>query len=211
MSKERPPIRILIADDHFVVRMGLLALINTQPDMIVVAEASTGKEAVELFRQHRPDIALMDLRMPEVNGIEAIALIRREFPDARLIVLSSYDGDEDIYRALQAGARAYLLKSMLRENVLETIRTVHAGLRRIPEEIATRLAERMNRDQLTAREMEVLRLIVDGKSNKEIAAALHVSEGTVKIHVNNILSKLGVSDRTQAAIFALQHGLIHLD
>lgn len=211
MSKERPPIRILIADDHFVVRMGLLALINTQPDMIVVAEASTGKEAVELFRQHRPDIALMDLRMPEVNGIEAIALIRREFPDARLIVLSSYDGDEDIYRALQAGARAYLLKSMLRENVLETIRAVHAGLRRIPEEIATRLAERMNRDQLTAREMEVLRLIVDGKSNKEIAAALHVSEGTVKIHVNNILSKLGVSDRTQAAIFALQHGLIHLD
>ncbi|MBX5479327.1 MAG: response regulator transcription factor [Pyrinomonas methylaliphatogenes] len=203
--------RILIADDHFVVRMGLLALINTQPDMSVVAEASTGKEAVELFRQHRPDIALMDLRMPEVNGIEAIALIRREFPDARLIVLSSYDGDEDIYRALQAGARAYLLKSMLRENVLETIRAVHAGLRRIPEEIATRLAERMNRDQLTAREMEVLRLIVDGKSNKEIAAALHVSEGTVKIHVNNILSKLGVSDRTQAAIFALQHGLIHLD
>ncbi|CDM65941.1 response regulator [Pyrinomonas methylaliphatogenes] len=211
MSKERQRIRILIADDHFVVRMGLLALINTQPDMSVVAEASTGKEAVELFRQHRPDIALMDLRMPEVNGIEAIALIRREFPDARLIVLSSYDGDEDIYRALQAGARAYLLKSMLRENVLETIRAVHAGLRRIPEEIATRLAERMNRDQLTAREMEVLRLIVDGKSNKEIAAALHVSEGTVKIHVNNILSKLGVSDRTQAAIFALQHGLIHLD
>lgn len=210
MSKDKP-IRILIADDHFVVRMGLAALINTQPDMTVVAEATDGQQAVELFRQHRPDIALLDLRMPEMNGIEAIAAIRSEFPDARLIVLSSYDGDEDIYRALQAGARGYLLKNMLREGVLETIRTVHAGLRRIPEEVAARLAERMSRDPLTAREMEVLELIVRGKSNKEIAHALKITEGTVKIHVNNILNKLGVTDRTQAAIFALKHGLVHLE
>lgn len=210
MSKDKP-IRILIADDHFVVRMGLAALINTQPDMTVVAEATDGRQAVELFRQHRPDIALLDLRMPEMNGIEAIAAIRSEFPDARLIVLSSYDGDEDIYRALQAGARGYLLKNMLREGVLETIRTVHAGLRRIPEEVAARLAERMSRDPLTAREMEVLELIVRGKSNKEIAHALKITEGTVKIHVNNILNKLGVTDRTQAAIFALKHGLVHLE
>ena len=210
MSKDKP-IRILIADDHFVVRMGLAALINTQPDMTVVAEATDGQQAVELFRQHRPDIALLDLRMPEMNGIEAIAAIRSEFPDARLIVLSSYDGDEDIYRALQAGARGSLLKNMLREGVLETIRTVHAGLRRIPEEVAARLAERMSRDPLTAREMEVLELIVRGKSNKEIAHALKITEGTVKIHVNNILNKLGVTDRTQAAIFALKHGLVHLE
>lgn len=210
MSKDKP-IRILIADDHFVVRMGLAALINTQPDMTVVAEATDGQQAVKLFRQHRPDIALLDLRMPEMNGIEAIVAIRSEFPDARLIVLSSYDGDEDIYRALQAGARGYLLKNMLREGVLETIRTVHAGLRRIPEEVAARLAERMSRDPLTAREMEVLELIVRGKSNKEIAHALKITEGTVKIHVNNILNKLGVTDRTQAAIFALKHGLVHLE
>ncbi|MER3428948.1 MAG: DNA-binding response regulator [Pyrinomonas sp.] len=210
MGKDKP-IRILVADDHFVVRMGLAALINTQPDMTVVAEATNGKEAVELFRRHRPDIALLDLRMPEMNGIEAIAAIRNEFPDARLVVLSSYDGDEDIYRALQAGARGYLLKNMLREGVLETIRTVHAGLRRIPEDIAARLAERMSRDPLTPREIEVLELIVRGKSNKEIAYALKITEGTVKIHVNNILNKLGVADRTQAAIFALKHGLVHLE
>jgi DNA-binding NarL/FixJ family response regulator len=210
MSKANP-IRVLIADDHFVVRMGLAAVINTQPDMVVVAEAINGKQAIEFFRQHRPDITLMDLRMPEMGGIEAITAIRKEFPESRFIVLTTYDGDEDIYRALQAGARSYLLKDMLRDTLVDAIRAVHAGQRRIPPEVANRLAERMDRSELTPRELEVLRLIVEGKSNKEIAAELSVAEGTVKIHINNILSKLGVSDRTQAATFALQRGIIHME
>ena len=210
MSKDKP-LRIMIADDHFVVRMGLAAVVNTQPDMTVVAEATTGKQAVDMYRQHRPDVVLMDVRMPEMDGIEAIAIIRKDYPDARFIVLTTYDGDEDIYRALQAGARAYLLKDMLRDELVEAIRAVCAGQRRIPAEVASRLAERMNRTELTARELEVLKLIAQGKSNKIIAADLSISEGTVKIHVNNILSKLGVSDRTHAATFALQRGIIHLD
>jgi two-component system NarL family response regulator len=209
MSKDNP-IRILIADDHFVVRMGLAAVINTQPDMVVVAEAVNGRQALESFRLHKPDITLMDLRMPEMDGIEAITAIRKEFADSRFIVLTTYDGDEDIYRALQAGARSYLLKDMLRDTLIDAIRAVHAGHRRIPTEVANRLAERMDRSELTPRELEVLRLIVEGKSNKEIAAGLSITEGTVKIHINNILSKLGVSDRTQAATFALQRGIIHL-
>jgi two-component system NarL family response regulator len=210
MSKDKP-IRIMIADDHFVVRMGLAAVINTQADMQVVAEASNGLQALELFRHHLPDVTLMDLRMPQMEGVEAITAIRLEFPKSRFIVLTTYDGDEDIYRALQAGARGYLLKDMLSDSLLDAIRTVHAGQRRIPPEVASRLAERMFRSELSAREMEVLRLIVKGKSNKQIGTDLGVAEGTVKIHINNILSKLGVSDRTQAATFALQHGIIHLD
>ena len=210
MSKDKP-IRILIADDHFVVRMGLAAVINTQADMQVVAEAANGLQAAELFRQHLPDVTLMDLRMPQMQGVEAITAIRSEFPKARFIVLTTYDGDEDIYRALQAGARGYLLKDMVGDSLLDAIRAVHAGQRRIPPEVANRLAERMFRSELSAREMEVLRLIVKGKSNKEIASELGVAEGTVKIHINNLLSKLGVSDRTQATTFALQHGIIHLD
>lgn len=210
MSKEKP-LRIMIADDHFVVRMGLAAVVNTQLDMSVIAEATTGKQAIEVYRQHRPDVVLMDVRMPEMNGIDAIVAIRKDYPDARFIVLTTYDGDEDIYRALQAGARAYLLKDMLRDELVETIRAVYAGQRRIPAEVANRLAERMNRTELTARELEVLKLIAQGKSNKIIAADLSISEGTVKIHVNNILSKLGVSDRTHAATFGLQRGIIHLD
>ncbi|HEX8186230.1 MAG TPA: response regulator transcription factor [Blastocatellia bacterium] len=210
MSKDNP-IRVLIVDDHFVVRMGLAALIGTQADMVVIAEAVNGRQAVESFRQHKPDITLMDLRMPEANGVEAIIEIRKQYPEARIIILTTYDGDEDIYRALQAGARGYLLKDMLRDGLLEAIRAVHAGQRRVPAEVASRLAERMNRTDLTAREMEVLRLIVKGRSNKEIAAELGVAEGTVKIHINNILSKLGVSDRTQAATFALHRGIVHLD
>ncbi len=210
MSKEKP-LRIMIADDHFVVRMGLAAVVNTQPDMSVIAEATTGKQAVEMYRAHRPDVVLMDVRMPEMNGIDAIAAIRKDYADARFIVLTTYDGDEDIYRALHAGARAYLLKDMLRDELVETIRAVYAGQRRIPAEVANRLAERMNRTELTARELEVLKLIAQGKSNKIIASDLSISEGTVKIHVNNILSKLGVSDRTHAATFALQRGIIHLE
>ena len=201
----------MIADDHFVVRMGLTAVVNTQPDMTVIAEATNGKQAVEMYAQHRPDVVLMDVRMPEMDGIEAITAIRKGYPEARFIVLTTYDGDEDIYRALQAGARAYLLKDMLRDELVEAIRAVYAGQRRIPAEVANRLAERMNRTQLTARELEVLKHIAQGKSNKIIAADLSISEGTVKIHVNNILSKLGVSDRTHAATFALQRGIIHLD
>ncbi len=201
----------MITDDHFVVRMGLAAVINTQSDMQVVAEASNGLQALELFRLHLPDVTLMDLRMPQMEGVEAITAIRKEFPNSRFIVLTTYDGDEDIYRALQAGARGYLLKDMLGDSLLDAIRTVHAGGRRIPPEVANRLADRMFRSELSAREMEVLRLIVKGKSNKEIATDLGVAEGTVKIHINNILSKLGVSARTQAATFALQHGIIHLD
>jgi two-component system NarL family response regulator len=179
--------------------------------MTVVAEAANGRQALEFFRQHRPDVTLMDLRMPEMDGIEAITAIRKEFPDSRFIVLTTFDGDEDIYRALQAGARSYLLKDMLQDGLIEAIRAVHAGQRRIPAQVANRLAERMDRTELTSRELEVLRLIVEGKSNKEIAAQLSIAEGTVKIHINNILSKLGVTDRTQAATFALKRGIIHLD
>ncbi|HWP44022.1 MAG TPA: response regulator transcription factor [Blastocatellia bacterium] len=210
MSKENP-IRVLIADDHFVVRVGLGTLINTEPDMLVVAEAVNGKQAVEAFRASQPDVALMDLRMPEMTGVEAILAIREEFPESRIIVLTTYDGDEDIYRALQAGARGYILKDMAGEELVEAIRAVHAGQRRIPPAVAARLAERMPRSELTPRELEVLKLIVKGKSNKEIAAELFVTEGTVKIHVNNLLSKLGVSDRTQAVTAALQRGIVHLD
>jgi DNA-binding NarL/FixJ family response regulator len=210
MSKDKP-LRIMIADDHFVVRMGLAAVVNTQPDMTVIAEATTGKQAVETYARHRPDVVLMDVRMPEMDGIEAITAIRKDYPEARFIVLTTYDGDEDIYRALQAGARAYLLKDMLRDELVEAIRAVYAGQRRIPAEVASRLAERMSRTELTARELEVLKHIAQGKSNKIIAADLSISEGTVKIHVNNILSKLGVSDRTHAATFALQRGIIHLE
>src|SRR5882672_2943302 len=204
-------IRILVADDNFLVRLGLGAVLNAQSGMTVVAEAGNGRQAVELFRQHTPDIVLMDLRMPLMTGVEATKAIRSEDPGARIIVLTTYDGDEDIYRALQAGARAYLLKDVLREDLLAAIRAVHAGQRHIPPAVAARLAERLPLSDLTARELEVLKLIVKGMSNSEIGAALTISTGTVKIHVNNILSKLGVSDRTQAATTALQRGIVHLD
>jgi len=208
---EQNPIKILVVDDHFVVRMGVSTLVNAQDDMTVIGEAANGKQGVELFRISRPDVTLMDLRMPEMNGVAAIVAIRNEYPDARIIVLSTYDGDEDIYRAFQAGARAYLLKDMHHEELVNAIRAVHQGQRFIPPAIANRLAERMPRSELTARELEVLKLIVKGMSNKEIAAALLITEGTVKIHVNNMLSKLGVSDRTKAATTALQRGIVHLE
>jgi two-component system NarL family response regulator len=201
----------MFVDDHPILREGLAAIIATQPDMQVVAEAGNGQQAVELFRRHQPDITLMDLRLPVMSGIEAMAAIRREFPDARFIVLTTYDGDEDVYRALQAGARAYLLKDLLRRELLDAIRAVHAGHRWMSPSVAMRLAERLPRSELTAREMDVLKLIVRGQSNKEIAATLGVAEGTIRIHVSNILSKLGVSDRTQAAVAALQRGLVHFE
>jgi len=203
-------IKIMVIDDQAVVRQGFVALINTVPDMAVVAEGTNGRQAIDLYRLHRPDVTLMDLRMPELGGVEAITAIRKEFPDARLIVLTTYDGDEDIYRSLQAGAQGYLLKDMFFEELEEAIRKVHGGSRRIPAQVAERLAERMGSSDLTARETEVLEQIVAGHSNKAIATRLNISEATVKSHINNILSKLGVSDRTQAATTALQRGLVHL-
>jgi two-component system NarL family response regulator len=200
----------MVVDDQAVVRQGFVSLINTVADMAVVAEATNGREAVELYRRHRPDVVLMDLRMPVMGGGDAIAALRREFPGARVIVLTTFDGDEDIYRSLQAGAQGYLLKDMFFEELEEAIRTVHAGGRRIPGVVAERLAERMAGSDLTARELEVLEHIVGGKSNKAIAAALGISEATVKSHMNNILSKLDAEDRTQAATKALQRGIVHL-
>ncbi len=203
-------IQILVVEDHHVVRQGLVALLKTVPDMNVVAEAGDGQQAVELYRQHKPDVTIMDLRLPKKSGVEAITEIRRMNPAARVIVLTTFDGDEDIYRALQAGARGYLLKDMFGEELMDAVRTVHAGGTRIPAAVAQRLAERMGGPNLTARESEVLELIVAGKSNKEIGSDLTISEATVKSHINSILSKLGVTDRTQAATTALQRGIVHL-
>ena len=197
-------------DDQAIVRQGFISLINTLPDVEVVAQGSNGQQAIDLFRQHHPDVTLMDLRMPVLSGVEAIAQIRSEFASARIIVLTTYDGDEDIYRSLQAGAHGYLLKDMFFEELEAAIRKVHSGARLIPVSVAERLAMRMNSSELTGREVQVLQQIVDGKSNKEIAEALDITEATVKSHINNILSKLGVSDRTQAATTAIQRGIVHL-
>lgn len=210
-SNSSPAIRVMVIDDHQIVRQGLVALINTESDLTVVAEGADGQQAVELFRQHQPDVTLMDLRMPVLSGVEATKAIRQEFPTARIIVLTTFDGDEDIYRALQAGAQSYLLKGVSFDELIEAIRTVHAGQRRIPAVVAERLAERMAGEELTSREVQVLELIVHGKSNKEIGTALSISEATVKSHINSLLSKLGVADRTQAATTALQRGIVHLD
>jgi two-component system NarL family response regulator len=204
-------IQIMVVDDHHIVRQGLVALIATIPDMKVIAEAADGIQAIEMYRKHRPDITLMDLRLPNKNGVDAIAQIRAEFPPARVIVLTTFDGDEDIYRALQAGAKGYLLKGMNADELTQAIRAVHAGKSRIPAVVAERLAERMGGPSLTGRELDVLKRIVGGRSNKEIAGDLFISEATVKTHINSILSKLGVSDRTQAATTALQRGIVHLD
>lgn len=211
MSIDTSTIRILIVDDHAIVRQGFAALLGTVPGFEVVGEASDGEQAVEMFRRLRPDVTLMDLRLPKLNGVDAIARIRGDSPGARIIVLTTYDGDEDIYRAMQAGAKGYLLKGMDLKDLTEAVRTVHAGKSRIPSQVAEKLAERMSGATLTARELEVLQLIVAGKSNKDIGNALFISEATVKTHVNSLLSKLGVEDRTQAATTALQRGIVHLD
>jgi DNA-binding NarL/FixJ family response regulator len=210
MSNGPSLIRILAVDDHPMLREGIAALLANQPDMKLVAEASTGSEAVEQFRKHRPDLTLMDLQMPDMDGIQAMVAICSEFPEARIIILTTYKGDVQVLRALKAGARAYLLKSLLRKELLDTIRAVHAGQKRIPPEVAAELADHAIEDTLTSREIDVLRLIVGGNANKLIADQLSISEDTVKGHVKNILSKLGARDRTHAVTIALKRGIIDL-
>jgi DNA-binding NarL/FixJ family response regulator len=203
-------IRILSVDDHALLREGIAALVGNQPDMELVAEACDGREAVELFRKHRPDVTLMDLQMPQMGGIDAISAIRGEFPEARIIVLTTYTGDVQVMRALKAGARAYLLKGLLRKELTDTIRAVHAGQRRMTPEIAGEVAEHASDDTLTPREIDVLRLIASGNANKEIAALLSITEETVKGYVKNILAKLNAKDRTHAVTIGLKRGVIDL-
>ena len=204
------PIRLLVVDDHHVVRQGLIALLNIMPEIQVVGEASDGLQSIELHRALQPDITLMDLQLRKLGGVDAILKIREESPAARFVVLTTFDGDEDIFRALQAGAKAYLLKGMTVEELLSTIQAVHNGKTRIAPSIAEKLAERMTGQALTGRELDVLERIVAGRANKEIASDLNISEATVKTHINNLLGKLNVTDRTQAATVALQRGIVHL-
>jgi DNA-binding NarL/FixJ family response regulator len=201
----------MTVDDHPLLRQGIATLIESEPGMEVVAEASDGEEAIAQFGLHHPDVTLMDLQMPNVNGTEAISRIRSEFPDAKILVLSTYAGDVQVLRAIKAGARGYLLKGNVRTELLEAIRTVHAGRKRIPPEIAAGLAEHAGDDQLSSREIDVLRLIGAGNANKQIADKLAIGETTVKNHISNILSKLGANDRTHAVTIALQRGIIELE
>lgn len=204
------PIRILTVDDHPVLREGIAAILAGEEDFVLVGEASNGQEAIEQFRKHRPDVTLMDLQMPVMSGSEAIQAIREQFPDARIVVLTTYKGDAQAHRALKAGASGYLLKSMLRKELIETIRTVHSGRKRIPPEIAMELAEHHTDDDLTEREVEVLRQVASGNANKIIADHLSISEETVKAHMRKILMKLGANDRTHAVAIALKRGIIDL-
>jgi DNA-binding NarL/FixJ family response regulator len=208
MSVESSLIRIMAADDHPLLRQGVASLVADQSDMTLVAEASNGREAIQQFRTHRPDVTLMDLQMPEMNGIDAMIAIRGEFPDARIIVLTTYAGDVQALRALKAGARAYLLKNLLHKELLDTIRAVHSGKRMISAEVSFELAEHVTGDALTPAEVRVLHLIAAGNANKEIAAQLSISEETIKSQVRNILSKLGAKDRTHAAMIGLKRGII---
>jgi DNA-binding NarL/FixJ family response regulator len=201
-------IRVLTVDDHPLMRDGIAAVLSGEPDITLVGEAANGKEALELFRVLRPDVTLMDLQMPEMKGIDAIVAIRREFPAARIIVLTTYSGDVQALRAIKAGAYGYLLKSMVRKELLATIRMVHAGKRRIPPEIASDIAEHVTADNLTEREVEVLRRVSAGNANKEVAAQLSIAEETVKVHMKSILAKLGANDRTHAVMIALKRGII---
>ncbi len=210
MSAESSPIRIIAVDDHPLLRQGIASLIAGQSDLTLVAEASNGREAIQQFRTHRPDVTLMDLQMPEMNGIDAIIAIRGEFPEAHIIVLTTYAGDVQALRALKAGARAYLLKNLLHKELLDTIRAVHAGKKMMSPEVSFELAEHVTDDALTPAEVRVLRLVAAGNANKEIAAQLSLSEETVKSQVRSILSKLGAKDRTHAAMVGLKRGIIEI-
>jgi DNA-binding NarL/FixJ family response regulator len=204
------PIRVMCVDDHPLVRKGIVAILANEPDMQLVAEAADGREAIEQFRQHKPDVTLMDLRMPNLDGTAATTAIRAEFPEAKVIALTSHDGDQEIYRALEAGVRGYILKEMVHTEVLNAIRVVHAGKRLMPREVAERLSEHFPKAALTPREVEVLSLVAKGLANKEIARQLGTADGTVKMHVQNILAKLGASDRTHAVTIGVQRGIIGL-
>ncbi|MBV8458707.1 MAG: response regulator transcription factor [Acetobacteraceae bacterium] len=210
MSAETKTIRILAADDHALLRQGIASLVEIEPDMELVAQAATGLEAIEQFRRHQPDITLMDLQMPDMSGMEAIIAIRGEFPNARIIVLTTYAGDVQVVRALKAGAGGYLLKGNVHTDLLEAIRAVHAGQKRVPPEVAAELAMHTAEDQLSARELEILKLIAQGNANKEIAAQLSIREDTVKSHVGNILEKLDANDGTHAVTIGLKRGIIDL-
>ena len=210
MSSDARTIRVLAADDHALLREGIASLVNAEPDMQLVANASTGRQAIEQFRLHQPDITLMDLQMPDMGGIEAMIGIRSEFPNARIIVLTTFAGDVQVSRALRAGACGYLLKGNIHVELLDAIRVVHAGKKRVPPEVAVDLARHTGEEELTAREIDVLRLIAKGNANKQIAAQLSVTEETVKSHITHILGKLGANDRTHAVTIGLQRGIIEL-
>lgn len=210
MISQSTVIRVLIADDHFIVRQGLVTIIDRNPEMTVIAQAEDGQQAIDLYREHHPDVTLMDLRMPKIGGVEAIAAICAEFKQARIMVLTTYDGDEDIYRGLQAGAQGYLLKDAKPNGLLNAIRVVHSGQKYVPPEVGAKLVQRMSNPELSERELEVLRSMAQGMSNQEIGTVLNISESTVKSHVNRILNKLGVNDRTQAVIISVKRGIVSL-